>query len=320
MGPKSLCAREAVLAWADSLWHQSGGVLALGGARIDLLPHQILTAQRALADASVRFLLADEVGLGKTIEAGLIMQSLLAMNPNLRVLVVAPGALVSQWFFELYIKFGGRQFTMLDGDRIENANDDPWAQQFTICSSRALEDLSPRQALRFATTEWDIVIMDECHRMQPGGILYQRMTVLSRNSPHVLLLSATPPRQHARNYLGLLHLLQPDAYPLDEVASFQAKMDLSQEISQLIRDFEDGDESAFEHAEQLLEADRPCRACWRNATAAAVIHWLREHYVPDHRVIRHRRGPGALGRAQRRAPLEPGHPHLPMVHLYPRCP
>ena len=290
MGPKSLCARESVLAWADNLWHQSGGVLALGGARIDLLPHQILTAQRALADASVRFLLADEVGLGKTIEAGLIMQSLLAMNPNLRVLVVAPGALVSQWFLELYIKFGGRQFTMLDGDRIENAQDDPWAQQFTICSSRALEDLSPRQALRFATTEWDIVIMDECHRMQPGGILYQRMTVLSRNSPHVLLLSATPPRQHARNYLGLLHLLQPDAYPLDEVASFQAKMDLSQEISQLIRDFEDGDESAFEHAEHLLEADSALQQLLAQRDVTAVVHWLREHYVPDHRVIRHRRG------------------------------
>lgn len=291
-GPQTLCARETVLAWADALWHHSGGVLGLSGARIDLLPHQILTAQRVLSDGQIRFLLADEVGLGKTIEAGLILQSLLAMNPRLRVLIVAPGALVGQWFLELFIKFGGRRFTMFDSQRLEE-HADPWNEQFIICSARALEDLSPRQALRFATTAWDVVIMDECHRMQPGGILYQRMSVLSRQSPHVLLLSATPPRQHARAYLAILHLLQPDAYPLDQVAAFRSKMDRAHELSQLIRRLEDDDgdqPSAIAAARSLLAKDQRVLDLLDSDQLSAAVTWLKEHYVPDHRVIRHRRG------------------------------
>ncbi|TVR45026.1 MAG: DEAD/DEAH box helicase [Planctomycetota bacterium] len=287
-GPAILVAREALLAWSDRLWHQTGGVLALGGARIDLLPHQILTAQRVLADPQVRYLLADEVGLGKTIEAGLILQSLLAMNPGLRVLVVVPGALLSQWFLELYVKFGGRRFTMFDSERIE-AHPDPWAEQFSIVSSRALEDLSPKQALRFATRSWDVVIMDECHRMHSDGVLYQRMTILSRKTPHVLLLSATPPRQHASAYLALLHLLQPDAYPLNATAEFAAKLERSRVLAKIIRGLESGSAEAASQALALLPNDGRLDELLSAEDHTAATAWLRETYVPDHRVIRHRR-------------------------------
>ncbi len=60
-----------------------------------------------------------------------------------------------------------------------------------------------------------MLVVDECHRMQPGGVLYKRIAVLSKSTPHVLLLSATPPRHHADAYLALLALLQPQIYRLD---------------------------------------------------------------------------------------------------------
>ena len=78
-----------------------------------------------------------------------------------------------------------------------------------MASSRAVEELDGKSALRLATSKWDVVVVDECHRMQPGGVLFKRVSVLSKASPHVLLLSATPARQHPDAYLALLALLQP---------------------------------------------------------------------------------------------------------------
>ena len=95
-GPQTLGAREQVLAWRDAAWQLTGGVVGLAAARVVPLPHQLITARRILDDRQVRFLLADEVGLGKTIEAGLVIQSLLAIKPTMRVLIVVPGALISQ--------------------------------------------------------------------------------------------------------------------------------------------------------------------------------------------------------------------------------
>ncbi len=224
-GAPMLCAREALLAWRDRAWSDAGGVVALSGARVVPLPHQLITARRVLADRQVRFLLADEVGLGKTIEAGLIMQSLLALRPKLRVLVLAPGALLSQWFLELYVKFGGRSFLMLDRERMEGYPGNPWKdEQFLLSSHRVVEELEGVGALRLAQSGFDLVIVDECHRMQPGGALFKRVAALSKHAPHVLLLSATPSRQHARAYLALLSLLQPQVYRHDDAEGFATKL------------------------------------------------------------------------------------------------
>src|SRR5205823_1046937 len=84
---------------------------------INPLFHQFYAARRCLLDRETRFLLADEVGLGKTIEAGLVIQSLLATKPNMSVLVVAPGTTSRQWLAELYSRFGGRAFTHVNAVR-----------------------------------------------------------------------------------------------------------------------------------------------------------------------------------------------------------
>ena len=302
-GALSFGAREELLAWRDAAWAVSGGVIALAGARVRPLPHQLITARRVLSDRQVRFLLADEVGLGKTIEAGLIMQSLLAMRPDLRVLVVVPGALISQWFLELFVKFGGRRFLMLDHERLRGYAGNPWKdEQFVLASARAVEELEPKNALRFAQSSWDLAIVDECHRMQPGGVLYKRISVLSKSTPHVLLLSATPARQHADAYLALLALLQPQAYRTDDLAAFKQKLNAHDQVVDLLA----------RTREAVAEALPALAAAWRTLFAAdpqlvaladalaaagaaalvardALVAYVREHHQLDHRIIRHRR-------------------------------
>lgn len=318
-GPLTFSAREQMLSYRDSLWPVSAGVIGLLGARVQALPHQMQVARQALNDRQVRFLLADEVGLGKTIEAGLIMQSLLAIRPSMRVLIIVPGALVSQWFLEMFVKFGGRSFMMFDTERLSAYSGNPWAdEQFVIASSHCIEALKGVQAVKFAQSKWDMIIVDECHRMQPGGPLYKRVSILSKHTPHVLLLSATPARHHADAYLALLHLLQPDVYRLEDMTSFEAKWKALDHITELVDATEKTDKldkALRKRWDDLLKKDEICQQHlgeWNSGDDAGkqrLISYVKEHYCLDHRVISHRRkvlakladesGSGALHLAQR---------------------
>ena len=93
---------------------QGGGLTALLSSRIDVRPHQAYVAGVVLQDRLRRYILADEVGLGKTIEAGIVVQDLLTTRPTAKVLVLCPGALTQQWLCEFYTKFSNRVFTLLD--------------------------------------------------------------------------------------------------------------------------------------------------------------------------------------------------------------
>jgi ATP-dependent helicase HepA len=109
-GPKRFLRRWR-LRLLESRWlEDSGGIPSLLDARIHPLGHQIYAVRRILWDRAPRFILADEVGLGKTIEAGLVIQSLIADKPDLNVLVIAPGAMARQWQTELYLSTTPSQF------------------------------------------------------------------------------------------------------------------------------------------------------------------------------------------------------------------
>ncbi len=298
-GPNTISAREQLLAWRDHAWEHTGGVVGLAAARVMPLPHQMLAAQRMLDDRHVRFLLADEVGLGKTIEAGLVIQSLLAIKPTLRVLIVVPGALISQWFLELFVRFGGRRFIMLDAERILTYQGNPWVdEQFVIASSRAVESLQGKDALRLATSEWDVLVVDECHRMQPGGLLYKRIAVLSKSTPHVLLLSATPARQHADAYLALLALLQPHIWHTDDIDGFQARFTAHDKVVALLKqtaEIADNDRNALCDAWLAAVPGDPILQkhieAYRTDGKAIdkVLGYVREYLQLDRRLIRNRR-------------------------------
>ena len=107
-------AREALLAAFLRALRQAGGLIALLSSRVDLRPHQAYVAGVVLQDPRRRYILADEVGLGKTIEAGIVIHDLLRQNPRARILILCPGSLSAQWLSELYSRFGGYVFKMLD--------------------------------------------------------------------------------------------------------------------------------------------------------------------------------------------------------------
>ncbi len=196
------------------------GLTALATARIELHRHQVAAVRRILSDPVHRYLLADEVGLGKTIEAGLLIsQHLIDEGECASVLILAPDALVLQWRGELAASFG------LNGD-----------PRVRICPFHRLDeadfpcDDGPEPTL---------VVIDEAHRsaawafpsdrrdaeIDPasGTVRYSRLKVLAQ-CPKLLLLSGTPVLHHEDGFLAMLHLLDPAAYDLDDREGFKQRV------------------------------------------------------------------------------------------------
>lgn len=189
------------------------GMTALVSAGIELAPHQVAAVRRVLSDPVQRYLLADEVGLGKTIEAGLIVRQHLIDKPDTRVLVAAPGHLCAQWREELGTKLRLDQF-----DTIE------------VVSHAGLADIEVAPA---------ILVVDEAHHLVgidfgPLAPAAAKLRVLTCDAPVVLLLSATPALGDEARFLALLNLLDPASHPLDDVNGFRHKLERRREIGRLL--------------------------------------------------------------------------------------
>jgi SNF2 family DNA or RNA helicase len=142
--------------------------LGLSNSRVDPQLHQVSVALRALEKSQPRLILADEVGLGKTIEAGLILKELRARTGSdlARVLIIVPASLVSQWEFELRSKFNER-FVFIDGPAVarlrgEHPEENPWSVEPNVICSMQLVRLD-KYAEEIAAAPWDLVIVDEAH-------------------------------------------------------------------------------------------------------------------------------------------------------------
>ncbi|MCF0133708.1 MAG: DEAD/DEAH box helicase family protein, partial [Blautia sp.] len=171
------------------------GFSVLAGCRAFLMPHQISTVARCFETMPVRYMLADEVGLGKTVEACSILSILASENQKLRTLLIVPGALATQWKNELHYKFS-----------MEAQLNSPSSQ---ICII-PMEDVT--NSFTSLLTPWDLVIVDETHRLLVNEECYQNVQALSRRVKHILLLSATPIQDRNEEYRRLLALLNPDQY------------------------------------------------------------------------------------------------------------
>jgi len=167
----------------------------LAGCRAFLLPHQVSTVARCFETRPIRYMLADEVGLGKTVEACSILKILKSESLNFRTLIIAPGALVSQWKNELRYKFD-----------ISAAISSPLAN---VCILPLEKIASSTKALY---APWNLVIVDETHRLLKNDSWYDAILSLSRRTGHLLLLSATPIQDRNEEYRRLLSLLQPEQY------------------------------------------------------------------------------------------------------------
>lgn len=206
---------------------EAGGLGSFLGGRIEIFPHQIHVAEQAVRTDPVRWLLADEVGLGKTVEACLILSRLVRLRRAERVLIVTPASLTVQWLGELYRKFH-QIFVLLDEDRRRDVQKD-FGPEFNPFEAhpRALiarEDLeaNPDLVRRARASRPDLLVVDEAHRLErrkghPGSPAYRAVAPLCEDSRHVLLLSATPLEADTHGFFRLLQLLRPQKYNSWEV-------------------------------------------------------------------------------------------------------
>lgn len=185
------------------LHHAIYGFPVLAGCRAYLLPHQISTVARCMETMPVRYMLADEVGLGKTVEACSILKVLRNETQGLRTLLIVPGPLAGQWKSELSYKFG------------LSTSVSPGPGKLCILP---MEDLE--RAGTLVRADWDMVIVDETHRLLVNEPWYQIVQSLSRRTEHLLLLSATPIQDRKEEYRKLLALLHPEQYAEMEPRQF----------------------------------------------------------------------------------------------------
>lgn len=191
--PCWLFGRSIVTKTMNVLDNSIMGFKELAGCKIFLMPHQFKSIMRCLQEDTCRYMLADEVGMGKTIEAASILKVYFSRHSDVNALIVVPGSLLEQWKTELFLKFD-----LYEG---ENANNN----RITFAE---LEKASGRECKR----QWDFTIIDEAHRLLRYRAYYDAFHRLSKNTSNLLLLSATPVQQKRSDYLDLLRLILPDKY------------------------------------------------------------------------------------------------------------
>lgn len=207
--------RLRVLAHALEIWNENTG--ALSRLDIDPLPHQIHLVHHILASGNLNWLIADDVGLGKTIETGMLMAALRQRELLGRVLLVTPAGLTRQWKDELYFKFGFEDFAIYGEDFHVNEPREWKMHDFVIGSMDRLKGATHLESLMQAEP-WDLVIFDEGHRLsrRQYGMRYdysdrfQLAQALRPRTRSMLLLSGTPHQGDQSKFVGLLELLRPE--------------------------------------------------------------------------------------------------------------
>lgn len=190
------------------------------GGRIDLLPHQIGIAAEVAGRMLPRVLLADEVGLGKTIEAGLVLHRLILTGRVNRALVLVPASLVHQWFIELLRRFN-LWFSIFDEERCEaiqasRSDANPFLENQLVLGSLDWLAHAPDRRQQALDAGWDALVVDEAHHLRwaPDAVSaeYAAVEALGRRVPSLLLLTATPEQLGLTSHFARLRLLDPDRF------------------------------------------------------------------------------------------------------------
>lgn len=226
----------------------AGGLLTSLASGVIPLPHQLHVLNRVMSTNNIRYILADEVGLGKTIEAGMVIKELKARGLVRRTLVVCPTGLVTQWSAEMQEKFHEKFQVILPSDydtiRRLTDSDDVYGQYDQVISpmdsikplekhagwtEERVEQYNQERIYSIINSGWDLIIIDEAHRVagSSGEVArYKLGYLLSQASPYLLLLTATPHNGKTEPFLRLVRLLDEDAFPnaksvvKEQVASF----------------------------------------------------------------------------------------------------
>ncbi len=208
----------------DSLKHQfeqqQSELMGLSGGRVSLIPHQLYIAEEVGSRFAPRVLLADEVGLGKTIEAGLIIHQQLVSGRAKRVLIVVPESLMHQWLVEMLRRFN-LPFSIFDNERcVESANDgednNPFSSEQLVLVNLGFITDNPEWYEALIAEDWDLMVVDEAHHLNwtqdAPSIEYLCIEQLAQVIPGVLLLTATPDQLGHESHFARLRLLDPDRF------------------------------------------------------------------------------------------------------------
>ncbi len=237
--PRWFTLRLQARIYEGMIWQSP--VRGLQGARMSLVPHQLYIANQVSRQASARALLADEVGLGKTIEACLILHRRIVQGQCERALIIVPPALINQWLVELLRRFT-LSFSVYDEERCQDLESDseinPFQQsQLILCSLDLFSQ--EKRLLQALDAGWDMLIVDEAHHLhwQPDaeGTDYQVVKTLSQHIASVLLLTATPEQLGRESHYARLHLLDHERFHdlqkfIDEENEFEPVADLAERI------------------------------------------------------------------------------------------
>jgi len=228
-----------VRAWSLRNAALSSPVRGLIGPRIQLVDHQLYIADQVSGRHFPRVLLSDEVGLGKTIEAGLIFHRLWITGEVKRALVLVPGPLLHQWLTELYRKFNLLFNIMTSQHAQDLESTHPGMNPYLAhqCILQDLDELEKDEALRshLLQSEWDLLIVDEAHHLHwskdQASSHYQLVQELEKHCGGILLLTATPRQLGQESHFGRLKLLDPQRF--GDYDSFCAEANRYQEIADL---------------------------------------------------------------------------------------
>lgn len=235
-------ARQHLHAQAQQPW--SG----LRGMRASLIPHQLYVAHEVGQRHAPRVLLADEVGLGKTIEAGMIIHQQLLSGRADRVLIVVPETLQHQWLVEMLRRFN-LLFSLFDDERYAEAlldSSNPFETEQLIICSLSFVQRNPKRFEQLVNADWDLLVVDEAHHLtwseaEPSP-QYQAIERLASVTPAVLLLTATPEQLGQESHFARLRLLDPNRF--HDYAEFVAEQQRYQPVADAVTQLLTGDEAS----------------------------------------------------------------------------
>ena len=240
----------------------------LMGSRTRLLPHQVYIASEVGRRHAPRVLLADEVGLGKTIEAGMIIHQQLLSGRASRVLVIVPETLLHQWLVEMLRRFNLR-FALFDDERVNAMEDEnPFeAEQLVLCSLDFIQQRTDLQPLVLQAS-WDLCVVDEAHHLhwstEGAGDSYVFVERLARVSAGLLLLTATPEQVGQASHFARLRLLDPSRF--HDLDQFLAEETGFKDLNERLQLLEQSGAASAE-IDELLDRHGTGRVLFRNSRA-----------------------------------------------------
>ncbi|TKB46929.1 RNA polymerase-associated protein RapA [Thalassotalea mangrovi] len=196
---------------------QQSHLTGLTGGRVSLIEHQLYIAEEVGQRYAPRVLLADEVGLGKTIEAGLIIHQQLVSGRAQRVLIVVPEALTHQWLVEMMRRFN-LKFSIFDEERCKqyDSEENPFSSEQLVLVNLDFLANNAEQFENIGNEEWDLLVVDEAHHLAwdeaNPSIEYQCIEMLAEYIPGILLLTATPDQLGHKSHFARLRLLDRNRF------------------------------------------------------------------------------------------------------------